>query len=52
MERPVGEGRVALWTTTLDIDWTDFAIRTAYLPLVRRLVDYLARRGSSGASAV
>ena len=52
VERPVGEGRVALWTTTLDIDWTDFAIRTAYLPLVRRLVDYLARRGSSGASTV
>lgn len=52
VERPVGDGRLALWTTTLDIDWTDAALRTAYLPLVRRLVDYLAKRASSGATSV
>ena len=47
VEREVGAGRVALLTTTLDRDWTDFPIRTAYLPLVRRLVRFLARRGTS-----
>lgn len=49
VERTVGQGRVMLWTTTLDLDWTDLPIRTAYLPLVRRTIDYLARRaGQSG----
>lgn len=49
VERSIGQGRVMLWTTTLDLDWTDLPIRTAYLPLVRRLMDYLARRaGDAG----
>jgi hypothetical protein len=47
LERKVGRGRVLLYTTTLDIDWSDLATRTAYLPLVRRVVQYLARRATS-----
>ncbi len=45
LERSLGRGRVMLWTTSIDLDWTDLPIRTAYLPLVRRIVGYLARRG-------
>lgn len=48
LEKSLGEGRVALMTTTIDRDWTDFPIRTAYLPLMRRLMQYLARRSTSG----
>lgn len=48
VERAVGAGRVALLTTTLDRDWTDWPIRTAYLPTMRRLVRHLARRGATG----
>ncbi len=48
VERQVGAGRVALLTTTIDRDWTDLPIRTAFLPFSRRLVRYLARRGTSG----
>jgi len=51
LERAIGEGRVAFWTTTLDRDWTDLPIRTAFLPLMRRYLRYLARRGASGSTA-
>jgi hypothetical protein len=44
VERRVGQGRVALLTTTVDLDWNDLPIRTAYLPMMRRLVSYLARQ--------
>ncbi|TXC74677.1 hypothetical protein FRC91_16325 [Bradymonadales bacterium TMQ1] len=47
LERQVGQGRVFLWTTSLDRDWTDFPVRTAYLPVVRRALSHLARRAGS-----
>jgi len=37
-----GHGRVLLFTSTLDRDWGDFAIRTSYLPLVQRAAAWLA----------
>ena len=49
LERKVGRGRVLLYTTTLDVDWSDLATRTAYLPLTRRMMQYLARRATSEA---
>jgi hypothetical protein len=47
IERKVGNGRVFLWTSTLDRGWTDFPTRTAFLPLMRRSMLYLARRATS-----
>ena len=47
IERRVGKGRVLLFTTGVDLDWTDLPTRTAYLPLVQRTVNYLARRATS-----
>jgi hypothetical protein len=38
----VGTGRVLLFTSTLDRDWSDFAIRTSFLPLMQRAAAYLA----------
>ena len=37
-----GRGRVLLYTSTLDRDWGDFAIRTSYLPLMQRAAAWLA----------
>ena len=37
-----GKGRVALLTSTVDRDWSDFAIRTSFLPLMQRFAAYLA----------
>jgi len=36
-----GKGRVALFTSTVDRDWSDFAIRTSFLPLMQRFAAYL-----------
>ncbi|MEW5851669.1 MAG: BatA domain-containing protein [Myxococcota bacterium] len=42
LERRVGMGRVLLWTTTVDRDWSDLAIRPGFLPLMQQAVLYLA----------
>jgi hypothetical protein len=36
-----GKGRVLLFTSTVDRDWSDFAIRTSFLPLMQRFAAYL-----------
>ena len=41
-ERPLGEGRVLVWTSTVDSFWNDLALKPIYLPLVHRAVEYLA----------
>ena len=42
VEKPLGRGRVALFASTLDRAWTDLPIATIYLPLMQRMVRYLA----------
>jgi hypothetical protein len=42
-EKAFGKGRVVLFTSTCDRDWTDFPVRPAYLPWLHRLVAYLAQ---------
>lgn len=37
----VGKGRVLLYTSTVDRDWGDLAIRTSFLPLVQRTSSFL-----------
>jgi hypothetical protein len=37
-ERSEGEGRVLVWTSTLDRFWNDLALQPVYLPFVHRLV--------------
>lgn len=36
-----GQGYVALYTSTVNRDWADLAIRTSFLPLMQRLTSYL-----------
>lgn len=43
VERAVGDGRVALWASGLDNRWNDLVVRPVFLPLIHRLVQYLAR---------
>jgi hypothetical protein len=42
VERKVGRGAVLLFASTADKDWSDFPLRPAYLPLVRRSVRHVA----------
>lgn len=51
LERQIGDGRVLLLTTTVDFEWTDLPIRSAYLPLMQRTIQYLARRTTSAGKA-
>ena len=41
-ERKIGNGRVVVWTSTMDDSWTDIAVKPIFLPLVHQLVRYLA----------
>ena len=41
-EHTVGEGRVLIWTSTLDSFWNDFPRKGIYLPFVQKVVEYLA----------
>jgi hypothetical protein len=37
-----GHGRVVLYTSSVDRDWTDWPIRTSFLPAIQQLTAYLA----------
>jgi hypothetical protein len=47
-EQKVGTGRVVFIATSADRDWTDLPLKTAYLPLIQGLTNYLAggKRGA------
>jgi hypothetical protein len=42
VEKKLGPGRVLLFTTAADHDWSDLPLKTAYLPLMQSLVTYLS----------
>ncbi|MBC7788328.1 MAG: BatA domain-containing protein [Anaerolineae bacterium] len=41
-ERPLGEGTVALWTSTFDGSWNDLPVQPVFLPFVHQLAKHLA----------
>jgi hypothetical protein len=43
VEAPVGQGRVLLFTSTVDRDWNDLPIRPGFLPLMQQAARHLAR---------
>lgn len=42
IEKKLGSGRVLLFTSAADRDWSDLPVKTAYLPLVQSLLSYLS----------
>ncbi len=42
IEQRFGAGRVLFFAATADRDWTDLPVKTAYLPLMQSLTQYLA----------
>jgi hypothetical protein len=42
VERRVGSGRVLMWTSSLDVQWNDLALKPVFLPFLHRTVRYLA----------
>lgn len=47
-EKRLGSGRLLLFTSSADRDWSDLPLKTAYLPLVRALVSYLSGGNRGG----
>ena len=44
VEREHGAGRLLVWTSTIDRDWTDLPFKTSYLPLVQQIALYLGQK--------
>ncbi|MFQ5917486.1 MAG: BatA domain-containing protein, partial [Candidatus Binatia bacterium] len=42
VEKKVGPGRVLLFTTAADLEWSDLPFKTVYLPLMQSLVSHLS----------
>jgi hypothetical protein len=42
VERRIGSGRVLLWTSTLDLKWSDLPLKSVFLPFVHRMATTLA----------
>ena len=42
MERRVGNGRVLVWTSSLDLQGNDLPLKSVFLPFVHRMVTTLA----------
>lgn len=50
VERAVGRGRLLIWTSSLDNDWTDLPLQPAFLPFMHELARYAAGGTASVAS--
>jgi hypothetical protein len=42
LERKIGTGHVLLWTSTLDLVWSDLPLKPVFLPFVHRAAQHLA----------
>src|SRR5688572_3806063 len=50
LERKTGAGRVLMWTSSLDLDWSDMPVKPVFLPFVHTLTKYLADYAEAPAS--
>jgi hypothetical protein len=41
VDRSRGHGHIAMLTTSLDLSWSEFGVRPAYVPLARGIIEYL-----------
>ncbi|MEM7416966.1 MAG: BatA domain-containing protein [Gemmatimonadota bacterium] len=46
-EIQLGEGRLLVWTSSLDSFWNDLALQPVYLPFIHRLAEYLGGRAEA-----
>ena len=44
MERELGQGRVLLFTSTIDREWNNLSTKTVFLPLIQQMVYYLGQK--------
>jgi hypothetical protein len=51
VEASLGQGRLLLYTSTIDRDWNDLPIHPGFLPLMQQAVRHLARTQGDGGTA-
>lgn len=47
LAKDLNPGRMMIWTSTVDLGWTNFPIQGGYVPFIRQAMAYLASRESS-----
>jgi hypothetical protein len=47
-----GAGKIAVWGSTCDREWTDIPVRPVFVPFVRGLVDYLGGRAEGTVAGI
>ncbi len=52
VERTVGRGKVLLWTSSMDYDWSSLPTQAVFMPLVQRMVGYLGAEAGGGAGRI
>ncbi|MEQ1505061.1 MAG: VWA domain-containing protein, partial [Myxococcota bacterium] len=50
VERTVGQGRVMVWTGTVDLGWSNLPLQSVFMPLIQRLVGWLGGEAGAGAA--
>jgi len=50
VERRLGEGRVLVWTSSVDNVWSDLPVQPVFLPLIHQMIRYLAGYADQRAS--
>lgn len=50
VERRIGQGRVVVWTGTMDLGWGNLPLQSVFMPMVQRLVSYLGGEAGTGAA--
>ncbi|MBW1877095.1 MAG: BatA and WFA domain-containing protein [Deltaproteobacteria bacterium] len=48
VERRVGSGSVLVWTSTVDLGWSNLPLQAVFMPLVQGLVTYLGGEAGGG----
>lgn len=47
LSKDLNPGKMMIWSSSMDLDWNNFALEFGYVPFVRQIVSYLAGRDSS-----
>ncbi len=50
LERRIGQGRVLVWTSTMDLGWGNLPLQSVFMPLVQRMVGYLGGEAAQGSA--
>lgn len=48
VERKVGSGRVLVWTSSIDLGWSNLPLQAVFMPLVQRTVAWLGAESAGG----